>query len=409
MADQQTDRELDIVVYGATGFVGALTARHLAEHAPNDARIGLAGRSADKLAKVRATLPPRARDWPLIVADSSDDASLQALVGRTKVVASTVGPYARHGLPLVRACAAAGTHYADLTGEVLFVRESADECHDAARTSGARIVHSCGFDSVPSDLGVHMAYERAAADDAGELTETVYVLLSARGGVSGGTIDSVRNQVVEMTADSAKRKIVTDPYALSPDRDLEPEGSSDSFLPGRDPLLKRWVAPFVMATYNTRIVRRSNALLGYAYGKGFRYREVQGVGTSPAAPLFAGAVAGGVGLMAAGMALPPTRFVLDRVLPKPGEGPSQKQQQNGSFHVEVHARTTSGATYVSTVKAKGDPGYAATAVMLGQSVLSLALDDLPGGGGVLTPASAMGEALERRLRIAGFTMSVERR
>ena len=201
-----------------------------------------------------------------------------------------------------------------------------------------------------------------------------------------------------------------DAYGLSPERSLEPTGSErDQLLPTRDPLLGQWVAPFVMATFNTRIVRRSNALLGYAYGKGFRYREVMSVGRGPAAPLLAAGVSAGLGVLAGGFALKPTRMVLDRVLPKPGEGPSPEAREKGHFHVEVHARTSSGATYVSTVKAKGDPGYAATAVMLGESALSLALDPLPARAGVLTPASAMGRHLVDRLAAAGFTMGVERR
>ncbi len=409
-APSDAARDLDVVVFGATGFVGALTAAHLAEHAPEGVRVGLAGRSLERLERTRAGLPARAADWPLLVADSDDPASLAALAAATRVVATTVGPYQKYGLPVVAACAAAGTSYADLTGEVLFVRRAADDHDEAARASGARIVNACGFDSIPSDLGVLMAHEAAQADGAGELEETVLLLRSAKGGVSGGTIDSLRTQMAETTSDSAKRRVVLDAYGLSPDRGVEPDsGERDQLLPTRDPLLGQWVAPFVMATFNTRIVRRSNALLGYAYGKGFRYREVMSVGRGPAAPLVAAGVSAGLGLLAGGMALPPTRALLDRVLPKPGDGPSVEAREKGHFHVEVHARTTSGATYVATVRAQGDPGYAATAVMLGQSALCLALDPLPDRAGVLTPASAMGSALVRRLRDAGFTMSVERR
>ena len=173
-------------------------------------------------------------------------------------------------------------------------------------------------------------------------------------------------------------------------------------------LLGRWVAPFVMASHNTRVVRRSNALLGHAYGPGFRYREVMSVGSTPFAPLLAGGITVGLGALVAGMSLPPTRFLLDKVLPKPGEGPSEKLQQSGHFTVEVHTRTTTGAHYVATVSGKGDPGYAATAVMFGQSALSLGTDELSSGGGVLTPAVAMGTALVERLKAQGFTLRVER-
>lgn len=399
---------LDLVVFGATGFVGELTAQHLAEHAPAEAQIGLGGRSKDKLEAVRHRLGPRAASWPLVVADSADRGALDALCAQTGVVVSTVGPYARHGLPLVQACAASGTHYADLAGEVLFVRRSADACHETAVASGARIVHSCGFDSVPSDLGVLMLADAARADGAGELTDTTYLLVSARGGVSGGTVDSMRTQVDETRGDSASKQLLADPYALSPDRAAEPRlgDEGDALGVGREG--GRWTAPFVMAPFNTRIVRRSNALTGFSYGRTFRYREVMSTGDSLLSPVLAGATAVGLGVVAAGMALRPARAVLDRVLPKPGDGPDEKTRRTGRFRVELTATTTSGARYRAVVAAQGDPGYAATAVMLGQAGLALTGDGLPPRAGVLTPATGIGQPLVERLRAASFTMTVER-
>lgn len=402
------NRELDVVVLGATGFVGALTARYLAR-AGGDTRVALAGRSEAKLAALRGTLGPAAADWPLVVADTGDPAALAELARRTSVLATTVGPYARHGLPVVEACADAGTHYADLTGEVTFVRDSADLHHETAVRSGAKVVHACGFDSVPSELGVLALHERAQADGAGTLEETALVLVSARGGFSGGTVASGLGQLELARADPARRKLLGDPYALSPARADEPDlgDERDRLLPGRDPLVGAWVAPFVMASYNTRVVRRSNALLGHAYGRTFRYREVMGVGRGPLAPVLAAGVTAGLGAVVAGAMLPPTRWALDRVLPKAGSGPSEKTQQNGHFRLKVHTRTSTGRRYVATVAAKGDPGYAATAVMLGESALSLAHDVLPDRAGVLTPATAMGSALTRRLVAAGFEIGVE--
>jgi short subunit dehydrogenase-like uncharacterized protein len=396
----------DLVLHGATGFVGVLTAKHLAEHG-GSASIALSGRSKDKLESLRNKL---AVDWPVIVADAADEDSLKALVESTKAVATTVGPYAKYGMPLVRACAEAGTSYADLTGEVLFVRDSHAEVHKLAKETGARIVHATGFDAVPSDLGVWLLHEQVAADGEGTLEDTVLELVSMRGGVSGGTIDSLRTMLDEVKTDKELRSVMADPYSLSPDRVLEPDlgRERDVMTPTRDPLLGRWVAPFVMSSYNTRIVRRSNALLGHAYGPGFRYREVMNVGTGPFAPVLAGGVTAGVGALAAGMALPGTRQLLDRVLPKPGEGPSEKVREKGHFRIEVHTRTSTGARYVATVAAKGDPGYAATAVMFGQSGLCLGTDALTSGGGVLTPAVAMGGALVERLRAQGFELSVRR-
>ena len=399
------DRAHDVVVHGATGFVGRLTAAYLARSAPDGTRLALSGRSRSRLEAVKTEL---GLDWPVLVVDSSDDAALRELATSTTAVATTVGPYARHGLPLVAACAAAGTHYADLTGEALFVRDAIDASHDAAVASGARIVASCGFDSVPSDLGVLLTAEAARRDGSGELTDTTLVLVSARGGVSGGTVDSLRGMVDAITADKSKRKTVADPYSLSPDRAAEPDLGRQSDATTISRVDGRWVGPFVMAPHNTRIVRRSNALQGWAYGRTFRYREVMGFGSSPAGPVLAAAAGVGILGVGAGLAIRPTRVLLDRLLPKPGEGPSEKTQRDGHFHVEVVASTTSGARYRTTVKAKGDPGYAATAVMLGESALCLALDPLTSGGGVLTPAVAMGGALADRLRAAGFTITTER-
>lgn len=402
-----TDREFDVVVHGATGFVGALTAAHLAVHAPAGTRVALSGRSRERLAAARDRLPPAARDWPLLVADAGEPASLAALAAATRVVATTVGPYVRHGLPLVEACARAGTHYADLTGEVLFVREAL--AFDAlARETGARIVHSCGYDSVPSDLAVLLLHERARADAAGGLTD-VQLRATARGGFSGGTVDSIRLQLDETRRDAAARRIVGDRFSLSPDRDAEPDTPQppDAARPGRA-ADGSWYTAFVMAPYNTRIVRRSNALTGWAYGRGLRYGEALGCGRGPlGAAAAVAATAGQAGFLAA-IVLPPTRAVLDRLLPAPGSGPSAQVRERGWFRSVVDAGTEGGPRYRAEVAGRGDPGYAATAVMLGQSALALALDGdrLPDRDGSLTPATALGGALVDRLRVAGHTYAV---
>ncbi|MHA6780577.1 saccharopine dehydrogenase family protein [Pseudonocardia saturnea] len=401
------DRPHDLVVYGATGFVGELTAAYLAEHAPAGVRIGLAGRSQAKLEAVRGRLPAAARDWPLLVADSSDPEAVARLAESTRVLVTTVGPYARYGLPVVEACARAGTHYADLTGEVLFHREAIDLVDKVARETGAKIVHSCGYDSIPSDLGVFVLHQRAAADGAGGLTD-VDLVASAKGGFSGGTIDSMRAQVEAVAADPSRRGIVGDLHSLSPERAAEPvpRQPSDAPLPGRRGSRGTWTAPFVMASYNTRVVRRSNALLDFAYGRSLRYGESMGLGTGPVGAVAAvGVTAGLVGLLA-GMSTAPTRAVLDRVLPKPGEGPSEQARAAGWFRMDIEALTESGRRYRAKVAGTGDPGYAATAVMLGESGLCLALDELPDRAGSLTPATAMGTALVDRLVTAGHTYTV---
>jgi short subunit dehydrogenase-like uncharacterized protein len=404
------DRDLDIVAYGATGFVGALVAEHLAAHAPEGARIALAGRSATRLDAVRARL---GKDWPLIVADADDTAALAKLAAATDVVITTVGPYAKHGRALAHACAAAGTDYVDLTGEVLFARASADDNHELARSTGARIVHSCGFDSIPSDIGVHALHAQVQADGAGDLTDTTLVVTRMRGGLSGGTIDSMLHQLDAARKNRNLRRLLADPYSLSPSPADEPDlGPQQDLVVLRgadvDPSLRGSLAPFVMAPYNTRVVRRSNALRGWAYGRRFRYREAMSVGTSPLSPLLAAGTKAALGALVAATALPPTRFIVDRLVPKPGEGPSERTRRAGHFTVDLFTTTSTGARYTARVKADGDPGYAATSVMIGEAALALAFDRalLPTlEGGVLTPATGMGDALVRRLRAAGMEIS----
>jgi short subunit dehydrogenase-like uncharacterized protein len=402
---------MSLVVYGASGFVGALVAEHLAAHAPHDVPITLAGRSSARLEAVRAKL---GKDWPIVVADADDGPALRKLAEGARVVVTTVGPYAKYGRRLANACAAAGTDYVDLTGEVLFARASIDENHDLASSTGARIVHSCGFDSIPSDLGVHTLHALVHADGAGELTDTTLVVTKLRGGFSGGTIDSLRHQVDAVKRDRALRRLVSDAYALSPSRADEPDlGAQPDLLVlrGTDvhPALRGSLAPFVMAPYNTRVVRRSNALRGWEYGRRFRYREVMSVGASALSPVVATGTKLGLGAFVAAMALPPTRFVLDRLLPKPGDGPDERARREGHFTVELFTTTTTGARYTARMKANGDPGYAATAVMIGEAGLALALDraDLPDSAGVLTPATGIGDALVRRLRVAGMDLSAQ--
>lgn len=425
-------RDFDIVLVGATGFVGRLTAGHLSEHAPEGTRIALAGRSRVRLDALAAELGGAAASWPRIVIDVSDPAACADLAARTKVLVTTVGPYAIHGGELVKACALAGTHYADLTGEVLFVRDSAEAFHDVAQRTGARIVHSCGFDSIPSDLGVWETARVAADEGAGTLTDTVLFVRSLKGGLSGGTIDSMRRQAIAARESLEDRRAIADPYGLSPERAAEPTKADradsappappvsragrvrsvtkrlGSRLPVRRTEDGHWTGPFVMATFNTRIVRRSNALLGWQYGRAFRYHEVTDFGSSVSSPLRATGLTAGLLGIVAGLSYSPTRKVVDRFLPAPGEGPDEQTRVNGRFTLEVVAGTTSGSKYATKVAADADPGYNGTAIMLGQSALCLALDDLDSEGGVLTPAVAMAAPLIERLRTRGFTISTRR-
>lgn len=404
------DREFDVVVFGATGFVGRLLAGYLVRHAPAAGlRIGLAGRSEARLRAVRAQLAGAASAWPLVFADSTDAPSLSRLANATRVVVSVVGPYRPHGLALVEACATAATHYADLAGELLFIRESIDRYDAVAAGTGARIVHCCGVDSVPSDLGVLLLHQAAAADGAGDLEDTTLLVKAFKGGFSGGTLATMKLQLEEVRANPKSRALVDDPYALSPDRAAEPHMGDESDLTWirHDEDLDTWVGPFAMAGVNTRVVRRSNALQGWAYGRRFRYREVTHFGAGAAGAVKA--AAGGIGFLTfrAGLSYRPSRALLDRMLPAPGAGPSETARRAGFLRMELHTHTSGGARYVILVAAQGDPGYAVSSMIIGEAALALALDQdrLPAAVGVLTPATAIGVVLVDRLKAAGVTVT----
>ena len=411
-------REFDIVLYGATGFAGKLTAQYLAK-AGGDARIALAGRSQDKLLAVREMLGDKAQSWPLLTADASEPSTLNAMAARTQVVVTTVGPYLKYGLPLVAACAAAGTDYADLTGEAIFIRESIDLYHKQAFDTGARIVHSCGFDSIPSDLTVFALHRRAEQDHAGQLGDTNLVVRSLAGGVSGGTVASMIELMRTASSDPEARRVMSDPYTLTPDRAAEPELGAQPDIRwrrGREiapELDGYWVGAFVMAVANTRIVRRSNALLDYAYGRRFEYAEQMSMGRSFVAPAAAAmATVGNAATMALGSRYfdrLPNKLV-ERIAPAPGSGPSERAREQGHYKFETYTTTTTGARYRATMSQKGDPGYKATSVLLGESGLTLALDRdrLSDLRGVLTPATAMGDALMARFPGAGVLLEIAR-
>lgn len=281
------------------------------------------------------------------------------------------------------------------------MRASIDSCHDLAAKSGARIVHACGFDSIPSDLGVLLL-----AQEAGQLGDTTLLVRQLRGGLSGGTLASMRAQMDVLSGNPEARATVSDPYSLSPDRSAEPDLGDESDLTGvvHDPEYG-WLAPFVMASANSRVVRRSNALAGYPYSKAFRYREAMGFGEGITARAKALGMASGLGALGLAMGFGPTRAGIGRVIPKPGEGPSDEDRAAGHFRMDIHAVAPDGSHLVSTVAAQGDPGYASTSLMLAESVLLAASEDpqLPDRAGVLTPATGLGLPLVERLRAAGMT------
>jgi short subunit dehydrogenase-like uncharacterized protein len=413
-----SQREFDLVLYGATGFAGRLTAEYLAK-AGGPARIALAGRSADKVRAVRDALGESAASWTIIEADAGSPATLAAMAARTQVVVTTVGPYTRYGLPLVAACVEAGTDYADLTGETPFIRDSVDQFHKQAADTGVRIVHSCGFDSVPSDLTVYALYDKVRTDGTGELTDTDLVLRTFAGGVSGGTVASMMEFFRTAAGDPDIRREMLDPYTLSTDRAAEPDLGHQSDTPWirgvqiAPELAGVWTGAFAMAAPNSRIVRRSNALLDWAYGRTFRYAEHMSTGSSVLAPVVA-AVDTAVNAAALGLGMKYLNKVpsalLERIVPKPGTGPSERTRENGHYRIETYTTTSTGARYRAVIAQQGDPGYKATAVLLGESGLALALDRdrLSDLRGVLTPAAAMGDALLTRLPAAGVTLETTR-
>ncbi|MCA2977957.1 MAG: saccharopine dehydrogenase NADP-binding domain-containing protein [Myxococcaceae bacterium] len=400
-------RPWDIVLFGATGFTGALTAEYLATHAPPGLALALAGRSRDKLEAVKRTLGPSGDRFGVLVADVSDQASLTAVAAATRVLITTVGPYAKYGLPVVEACAKAGTHCCDLTGEPQFMRRSIDGFDAAAKASGARIVHTCGFDSIPSDLGLLVLHDFARQRGlSGQFSRATLAVLRLKGGFSGGTVASMVNGIEEATADRALRRLFADPYALSPDRPREPDLGRQRDQTGLqfDDFLGTWTAPFVMASINTRVVRRTNALLGYPYGRELRYREttaLKGVGGL----VFGAVMTAGLGAVVGSQLFGPTKKLVGALLPKPGEGPDKATRDGGFFRLRLEAETVEGERLHALVAGTSDPGYGETAKMLSESALCLALDGekLPKVAGVLTPATAMGLVLVDRLRAAGMT------
>jgi short subunit dehydrogenase-like uncharacterized protein len=404
------------VVWGATGFTGHLVAEYLTRKYGVGRGLvwALGGRSRGKLEEVRRrleALDPAARDLPLVTGDSSDRASLDAMARDARVVLTTVGPYALYGAELVAACVDAGTDYCDLAGETPFIRQSIERHHARAQASGTKIVHCCGYDSIPSDLGTFFAQETMRARHGVPCAEVKCFAGEARGGMSGGTVASMLNMMDTATHDRRVRRILADPYSLDPGRDQRGPDGPDPMGVRYDADIGRWTGPFVMAAINSRVVRRTNALLGYAWGRDFRYTEAMSFKPGPAGLVTAAGVSAGLaasfGILAVG---PLRRWAARSFLPKPGDGPSEKVRETGFF---VHrligiAGTSAGpsrAKVLVTVKGKGDPGYGATSRMLAESAVCMAKDRdaLPPAWGVLTPATAMGMALLERLRKVDFS------
>jgi short subunit dehydrogenase-like uncharacterized protein len=387
--------KFDIVVYGATGFTGQLVAEYLAEHYKGDTNLkwAMAGRSKDKLATVRDAIgaPP---DTPLIVADSSDVPSLQAMVDQAKCVISTVGPYQLYGNDLIAACVETGTDYVDLCGEPVWMRQMIDKHEAAAKASGARIVFSCGFDSVPFELGAFFVQEEARRAFGVPASRVKGRVRDMRGTLSGGTAASAKATFDAVAKDLSLVAILNNPFALTPGftGPKQPRGNK----PAYEEDMQSWAAPFMMALINTRNVHRSNMLMGFPYGREFTYDEM--VLTGP----------GEKGEANARLVMAANAEKTGPNAPKPGEGPSKEERENGRYDLLYVAIAPDGRQVRAAVKGDRDPGYGSTSKMISECAICMLRDKPDVPAGFWTPGAAMQHKLIKRLvEHAGLTFTVE--
>jgi len=404
------NKEFDVIVFGATGFTGRLVAEYLhAQYgASGEVKWAMAGRSAAKLEQVRALIGVPA-SVPLLTADAADSAALAALVARAKAVITTVGPYQLYGEPLALACARAGTDYVDLCGEPGWMAHMIPLLDQPARDSGARIVFSCGFDSIPFDLGVVFLQTEAHKRFGKPLVQVRGRVRSLKGGISGGTLASAMATIEAMGRDPQLAASMANPFALTPGFSGPPQPEGDSAQ--HDEWSKSWTGPFMMASINTKNVHRTNALLGHAWGRDFLYDERMLTGDGPKGERRARKLALVSRVQTALLGFGPARFLLRRfALPKPGQGPNRKERENGRYEIVFTGETASGQRLRASVRGDRDPGYGSTAKMITEAALCLAADAQRtlSGGGVWTPGSAMGLALLPRLQQrAGLAFAIE--
>lgn len=390
------NKEFDVIIWGASGFTGRLVVAHLFKnYGVNDnLKWAMAGRNKKKLKQVRSEIADNS--VPIIIADSNDEVSLKEMIIRTKVICTTVGPYAIYGSKLVSLCANQGTDYCDLSGEVQWMRKMIDQYHETAKINGVKIVHTCGFDSIPSDMGVYFI-QRELKAQIGKLANKIEMRVARiRGGISGGTYASLTKVMEQAFLNKEVYKVLTNPYGLNPKGKIEGDDIRDINSIIYDEVSKSWIGPFVMAGINTKVVRRSNALSGYVYGKDFRYDEATMSGKG-----LKGRIKGYL------MALPllimttkPESFlkkIANKILPKPGEGPTKEQREKGFYNLKFYATLKDGSRFLGRVTGDMDPGYGSTSKMFGEAAVCLAKDNLSNISGFLTPSIAMGDFLLKRL------------
>lgn len=403
-----TDRKYDVVLYGASGFTGKQTVQYFAGNVhPSELRWAIAGRNQQSLEAAREQAGANAKSIDVLVADSQDQEALDKIISQTRILLSTAGPFALYGNKVVDACVRFGTHYVDITGETPWVKDLIDRYDQQAASNGTRIIPCCGFDSVPSDLGAYLM-TRYIHKNLGAPCKEVKAYYQFAGGVNGGTLATGFNLYESRQAARAR-----DPFLLNP----QGQHSLEEIELNRDPKASRydadidaWTAPFIMGVTNMRIVRRSAALFEQwqaPYSRGFRYQEFQKLGTRIKAKILTGVL----GTFEAAMQRSFTRRLLKSLAPKPGSGPSKKTMDNGWFRCELVGTAEDGRKVRGIISDKGDPGNRATVKFVCESALSLALNanELPGGphrGGVLTPATGLGDILAERLRKAGMRIEM---
>ena len=383
-------REFDIIVYGASGFTGRLVAEYLqSEYGGTELKWAMAGRNAEKLQTVAGEMNI-AGDVAIVTANSDDPASLASLAARTKAIITTVGPYQLYGEPLLKACVEAGTDYVDLCGEPAWMKDMIDRYDAAAKKSGARIVLSCGFDSIPFDLGVYHLQKHAIENNGGAASRIRCRVRGMKGTFSGGTAASFMETMKRAKTQPEILDWLKDPFSLSPESGAD---QPPIHKPMEEADLGSWATPFIMASINTKNVHRSNALLDYKYGRDFQYGEMVLTGPGEKGEQ-----------LAKGMA---SSNAFGDNPPKPGEGPSKEERETGSYDVMFVADAPNGTRIITSVKGDKDPGYGSTSKMIAEAALTL-VQDVQGKGGVMTPAPAMADALIKRLEAhAGLTFAIE--
>ena len=405
-------RSFDIVLFGATSFVGQITAHQMMDRFGENSQVdwAIAGRDPEKLKNLRSRLGGSPESIPIILADSADEQSMKNLCQQTRVVVTTVGPFDLYGELLVKACAETGTDYCDLTGEVQFIKRMIDSYGAQAKISGARIVHCCGFDSIPSDLGVFFLQDQAQQRWSEPCSHIDMRVKKMKGAFSGGTFASMINVAKKLRQQPDLKKQFENPYLLVDEPKQPKELQKDLRGVEFDSQADAWSAPFIMAVINTRVVFRTNSLLNYAYGQPFYYNEAILTGQGKKGRRRAKMMVLGLAGLWWGMLLAPSRWLLQKfVLPKPGEGPSAQEQLDGSYQLQFFGRTDCGRQLIVEITGDRDPGYGSTSKILTQAAECLAFDlekeQYPGG--FWTPAALMGKKLIKRLTShAGLTFKV---